>query len=79
MKAVRIISSGNVSIDGDVVFCKLPDVCAFVVGYNRNIVIKNTLVYSNYYKMMPLKIKFLWFWHMVVLRKSHVYLTGANR
>ena len=79
MKAVCIISSDGVVIDGDVVFCKLQNVYSFLIEDKRSITIKNTSFYNKYVKKMPLKIKALWFWHMVVLRKSHVYLTGVMR
>lgn len=79
MKAVCIIASDNVVIDGDVIFCKLQGVYLYHVGGVKNVLIKNSLIYSSYYKNMPLKIKALWFWHMVVLKKSHVYLTGVRK
>ena len=79
MKSGCIIASDNVVIDGDVVFCNLLDVYTFAVEGKQNITIKNTSFYSKYTNRMPLKIKAFWFWHMVVLRKSHVYLTGVFR
>ena len=42
MKSVCIIAGDNVVIDGDVVFCKLQGVYAFVAEDKQNITIKNT-------------------------------------
>ena len=78
MKAVCIIASPNVVIDGDVIFFRLN---SFDYAIKSKFPIKFTKKTSwfacGFTKDMPLKIKFLWLWHMVLLRKSHVYLTNV--
>ena len=77
MKAVCTIVNDGVVINGDVVFCKLQNVYAWSMDGRSNIKIENSFFCNHYSKKMPIKLKSLWFWHMVLLRKSHVYLTGA--
>ncbi|EZQ12166.1 hypothetical protein [Acinetobacter sp. Ver3] len=86
MKSVCIIASDNVVIDGDVVFIDQEKFGSEIVVYlplgieNFKIIQRGLHVFA--YGLPPkkgLKLKLLWFWHMVVLRKSHVYLTGALR
>lgn len=79
MKAVCIVASDNVVIDGDVVFNKVDSGFEYgwaVHGVN-NTTIMNTWYSEKYSKDFTLKLKLLWFWHMAILRKSHVYLTGV--
>lgn len=81
MKAVCIIASDNVVVDGDVVFNKIDSGFHYSWSANdvKNITIMNTWTTHKYSKNLPFKLKLLWFWHMVILRKSHVYLTGVLR
>lgn len=76
MKAVCIIASDNVVIDGDIVFCKSIGVCAWYYRGEKNITYRNAIVFRSF-PSRSVKLMALWFWHMVVLRKSHVYLTGV--
>lgn len=79
MKAVCIIASDGVAIDGDVVFIKNPQKFDYVVRakFPFKITENGLVILSSTPK--GVKLKALWFWHMVVLRKSHVYLTGVLR
>lgn len=83
MKAICIIASDNVVIDGDVVFNKRGETefeSAFqVLPGLKNITIMNSWVVENYHRKIGFKLSALWFWHMVILRKSHVYLVGVNK
>lgn len=86
MKAVCIVASDNVVIDGDVVFIDQEKFGSEKVIYLphsiKNFKITQRGLYVYAYGLPPkngLKLKLLWFWHMVVLHKSHVYLTGVNR
>ena len=83
MKSVCIIASDNVVIDGDVVFNrsdKSGTELAYLVDIHLvNLTITNCLMANQWDKSFRFKLSLLWFWHMVVLRKSHVYLTGALR
>lgn len=86
MKSVCIIASDNVVIDGDVVFIDQDKFGSEIVVYlphgikDFQITTRGLGIYA--YGLPPkkgLKLKMLWFWHMVILRKSHVYLTGVNK
>lgn len=81
MKAICIIAGDNVLIDGDVIFNK-PEKSRAVFTYYvnhpvNNLTIKNTWCTDRWNKHLGFKLSVLWFWHMVVLRKSHVYFTGV--
>lgn len=83
MKAVCIIASDNVVIDGDVVFNK-PEISGTQFAYSvgnpiKNLTIQNSIFATKWHKSFGIKLSILWFWHIVVLRKSHVYLTGILR
>ena len=68
--------------DGDVLFMtsKAPFTHFFYIGNEcKNVTITNTFVINRLEKETPLFIKFLWFFHIVVLRKSHVHLVGVLR
>ena len=81
MKALCIIASKKIVIDGDVAFSN------GVTGHGYNAIIYgpngNTTEFTDagftYYSCRPngFKLNFLWFWHMIVLRKKAVYLTGV--
>lgn len=84
MKSVCTIASNNVVIDGDVVFIDQDKFGSEIVVYlphgikDFQITPRGLSIYA--YGLPPekgLKLKMLWFWHMVVLRKSHVYLTNV--
>ncbi len=88
MKAVCIIASPGAKIDGDVVFLDVDKFGSYTAIYmnqpNYADCSKNGLqIYCRHIgygwnlKGANLKIKALWFWHMILLRKSHVYLTGV--
>lgn len=84
VKPICLIASDNVLIDGDVVFHKgdfdhfIGDFTHAIGAENKsNITIKNCFVATQFPKKSPLKIKMLWLWYMVILNKSHVYLTGV--
>ena len=75
----------NVVIDGDVIFTRDP-VGMYIGDFTHvykvngmNVTIMNTIQGCRVSNFKPLKLKILWFWHMVILRKSHVYLTGVNK
>lgn len=80
MKAVCIIAGDNVLIDGDVVFNKL-EKSGFQYSWSaygvNNLTIMNTWTVEKYHRSIGFKLSILWFWHMVILRKSHVYLTNV--
>lgn len=85
-KAVCIVASDNVVIDGDVVFLDQHKFGSEIVVYLPSSIShyecteRGLLIFA--YGLPPkknLKLKLLWFWHMVILRKSHVYLTGVLR
>lgn len=83
MKAICIISSDNVVIDGDVIFNK-PNKSGAKFGWMVdqgvcNLTIKNSWNVEVYSRRLGFRLSVLWFWHMMVLQKSHVYLTGASR
>lgn len=82
MKAICIIASDNVVIDGDVIFNK-PESSGLdytiYTEYEVKFTEKCSIFTTEFRHELPLKVKLLWFWHMVVLQKSHVYLTGALR
>ena len=78
-------AGNNVVIDGDVIFTRHP-VGLYVGDFTHiykvngmNITIMNTIQGCKLSHFKPLRIKMLWIWHMVILRKSHVYLTGVNK
>lgn len=80
MKSVCVIASDNVVIDGDVVFNK-PHKSNLEYSWQapsgiKNITIRNTWTVHWWDRSIGFKLSLFWFWHMVVLRKSHVYLTG---
>lgn len=83
MKAVCIIASDNVVIDGDVCFInhkKSNMEYAMFCDFSKNSVTfkgKGYFYCNTFSKELGFKLAALWFWHMVVLRKSHVYLTGV--
>ena len=86
MKSVCFIASDNVIIDGDVVFIDQDKFGSEIVVYlphsikDFQITPRGLSIYA--YGLPPkngIKLKMLWFWHMVILRKSHVYLTGVNK
>ena len=86
MKAVCIIASDNVVIDGDVVFIDQDKFGSEIVVYMppsiKNFRITQRGLYVCAYGSPPkkgIKLKLFWFWHMVILRKSHVYLAGVLR
>lgn len=80
MKAVCVIASEGAVIDGDVVFYK-SDIfdCAVKSNFGVKFTENKSWFAVEFTKCMPIKVKILWFWHMIVLRKSHVYLTGVLR
>ena len=82
MKPVCIVV-GNVVIDGDV--CLIDkyrsdmDVAIFI-DWDRNSAnfIGKGMFFCNQFNLnMPIKIMLLWIWHITILRKTHVYLTGV--
>lgn len=79
MKAICIIASDNVVVDGDVVFNPEDsgfDTVLYSSHKNLKITRRGFMCVRSFKGCDSLKLKFLWFWHMVILRKSHVYLTG---
>jgi len=84
MKSVCIIASDNVVIDGDVIFLNQykfgSEIAVFVPVEVKNLRFSNKglIVFFNGERpSIGLRLKLLWLWHMVILRKSHVYLTGV--
>lgn len=88
MKAVCIIASPGAVFDGDVIFMDTKkfgsNIAIYCMAPNSGHCTKAGLqIYvnngsgSSWPKRAKPKIIALWFWHMVILRKSHVYLTGA--
>ena len=83
MRAVCVIASDNVVIDGDVIFNK-PNLSSLEYSWQaptgiKNATINNTWTVHAWSKKIGFKLSLLWFWHMVVLRKTHVYLTGISK
>lgn len=82
MEAVCIIASDNIMIDGDVIF-NIPNKSGAKFGWMAqegcNLTIKNSWNVEVYSRRLGFRLSVLWFWHMMVLQKSHVYLTGALR
>lgn len=83
MKAVCIIASENVVIDGDVIFInhkksnmEYAMFCDFAKN-NVRFIGKGALYCNTFGHHLGFKLGLLWLWHMVILRKSHVYLVGA--
>ena len=80
-----IVVGDNVTFDGDVSFSRKNNPffkrVVFIPPTSRNIVFTTRgLLYVTAPRIKDgAKILALWFWHMVVLRKSHVYLTGVLR
>ena len=83
MKALCVIASNNVIIDGDVAFSKGFDSHGFdcMVYCPYGFQVEFTKAGFSYYSCRPsgFKLNALWFWHMVILRKDAVYLTGVNK
>lgn len=85
MKAVCIIASSNVVIDGDVIFInreKSSMECPIYCDWTHNNVRftgKGLFFANTFSSELKPKLMILWFWHLVVLRKSHVYLVGVNK
>ncbi len=82
MKAICVVASENVVIDGDVAFNKSESSgFDYIMQSSHGIKFtKNHSIFAvKYSSDFPLNVKFLWFWHMIILRKSHVYLTGVLR
>lgn len=84
-KSMCIVVGDNVTFDGDVSFSRKNnhffERVVFIPHTSRNIVFNTRgLLYVTAPRIKDgAKILALWFWHMVVLRKSHVYLTGVLR
>ncbi len=85
-KSMCIISSDNVLINGDVAFTKYkmndPRNNFTKVFYGRNV--ENIVTENTFYScIMPsiknFKLWVLWVWHMKILKKDAVYLTGVLR
>ena len=80
-----MVASKNAIADGDVIFLnknKLQGFHNVLYVPNGNVLhcTGNGLLISHKpNKEFSLKLLLLWFWHMVILRKSHVYLTGVNK
>ena len=86
VKPMCLVSSNNVVINGDVAFHRgesgefVGDFTHSIsIGGNTNIKIQNCLIATKFPQKTKFKIKALWFWHMVILRKPYVYLTGVCR
>jgi hypothetical protein len=86
VKAMCFVCSNTV-LDGDVAFTKglvgeyLGD---FTHVYQLqenfyNIELNNCVYSSSFRKCNTFKLKLLWFYHMVLLRKDYVYLNGVLR
>ncbi|MGH1904973.1 hypothetical protein [Acinetobacter baumannii] len=82
MKAVCTVV-GNVVFDGDVIFInakKFDMTHAIFLDYGKNsanFIGKGALFCNRFNFDLSFKLMFLWIWHIVILRKSHVYLTKA--
>ena len=83
MKALCVVASKNVVINGDVCFInykKSPMKYALLCdGENGALTFagKGLFVGCELNRHMPIKVMALWIWHMIVLRKKDVYLTGV--
>lgn len=81
IKPMCIVSS-NSKINGDILLMtkKSPfNCCIYINEKCENIEIKNTFFLYEFKWNLPFYIKFLWFFHIVVLRKTHVHLVGVFR
>ena len=85
MRNIAMVASKEVTADGDVIFLNKKKVQIFdnvVYIPNGNILHctqNGLLIVYKPNRKLSLKLLLLWFWHMVVLGKSHVYLTGVNK
>lgn len=85
IKSMCIVVGDNVVFDGDVSFSRqnnpLFEYVVFIPNASLNIVFTSQGLFHVTRPMLKdgVKILALWFWHMTILRKSHVYLTGVRR
>ncbi|QNW94347.1 hypothetical protein IC800_15610 [Acinetobacter seifertii] len=83
MKAVAVICSPECIVDGDLIFIDVKkfrsSTAVLIESPNSMVCTKRGLqIHAKFnHKEMNIKVMLLWFWHMVILRKSHVYLTKA--
>lgn len=83
MKAVAVICSPKCIVDGDIIFIdvkKFGSEIAILINAPNSIYCtkRGFQVHSKFnYKEMAIKVMFLWIYHMLILRKSHAYLTNA--
>lgn len=84
-KSMCIVVGDNVTFDGDVSFSRKNnpffEYMVFIppTSCNTLFTTRGLLHVASPRMKDGAKILALWFWHMVVLRKSHVYLTGVLR
>lgn len=51
----------------------------YISEKTENVEITNTFFISKLHNDLPLYIKFLWVFHIFILRKTHVHLVGVLR
>lgn len=76
------VVSSNSKTNGDVLIMTRKSPFTHFIYINEraeNITIENTFFVSKLHKELPFRIKFLWFFHIVVLRKTHVCLVWVFR
>lgn len=84
MKSICTIASKDATADGDVIFYnkdKISSFDNFVCMPNGNVLhcTEKGLIISGDAKNLSIKLMVFWFWHMKILRKPYVYLTGVNK
>lgn len=74
-----ILAGNNIYVNGDVAFAKKPFTNVYLVTGTQNIYVNNSVFCNKTPKIKDFKLWCLWVWHMNILRKDCVYLTGVLR
>ena len=86
-KPICIICSGA-TVKDDLIFSKIQlgsevgyftHIFSFGTSGAYNVSIENTQYFESPKHLRRIKHKLLWLWHITILRKDYVYLTGANK
>lgn len=86
-KPICIICSGA-TVKDDLIFSKkqlgsevgyFTHIFSFGTSSVHDVRIENTQYVTSPKHLKNIKQKLLWMWHITILRKDYVYLTGANK
>ena len=86
-KPICIVCNGA-TVKDDLIFSKkqlghdigyFTHIFSFGSGPFKDISIENTKFVTSAKHLDRFKHKMLWLWHITILRKDYVYLTGANK